>query len=348
MGRTTVVHVIGSKAVVAAGEADLRQRLTAVYPREGDAPPLAAAAAALLQRQKGEWPGLADGYTALEAVRSREVRGGSWAVQVQFNPRRSVSSGARLDPESIRSRPCFLCRGNLPAPQRAILYRETYLILCNPVPVFPGHLTVAHLCHLPQSLADHREMFLRLAADFGPGLVLLYNGPRCGASAPDHLHFQAVPAGLLPAERELRNAAGGAEVKRYGTAVIGVAGGIGRGAVVVEGTAAADTAAALGEVIAALGRTAAPDTEPMMNVLATHSGDGWRLMIFPRLKHRPDAYFREDEGKLCVSPGAVEMGGVFVTHREQDFQVLDAALIGEIYREVAFDDAAVKVLVASL
>ncbi|MHB8771146.1 MAG: GNAT family N-acetyltransferase [Syntrophales bacterium] len=347
MGRTTVVHVIGSKSVgEAVGEAGLR-RLAAVYPGEGNSPPLAESAAALLAEQKEQWPGLAAAYTALQNVRVREVRSGSWAVQVQFNPRRSVSSGARVDPESIRRRPCFLCRENLPGEQRAILYRETYLILCNPVPVFPGHLTVAHIRHLPQSLADHREVFLRLALDFGPQTVLLYNGPRCGASAPDHLHFQAVPAGL-PVERELRAAAGGAEEKRRGTAVIWAAEGIGRGAVVVEGKAAGDTAAALGEVIAALGRTAAPDAEPMMNVLATHSGEGWRLMIFPRLKHRPDAYFREGEGKLSVSPGAVEMGGVFVTHREEDFLALDAGLIEGILREVAFDDGAVKALVASL
>ena len=221
MGRTTVAHLIGCKAITEpVGDAALRRRLSAVYPGKGDSPPLFEVAAGFLDRQKEKWPGLAEGYAALEALRVREIRGGRWSVKVQFNPRRIVSSGARVDPESIRRRPCFLCREHLPPEQRAILYRETYLVLCNPVPIFPGHLTIAHCRHLPQSLPDNLEMFLRLAADFGPRMVVFYNGPRCGASAPDHLHFQAAPAGLMPVEKELREPGNRAEVKKRDTAVI--------------------------------------------------------------------------------------------------------------------------------
>ena len=116
----------------------------------------------------------------------------------------------------------------------------------------------------------------------------------------------------------------------------------------LEGARAAGVAAAFDEVMTALRRTVRSEDEPMMNVFCTHSSEGWRLMIFPRLKHRPNAYEGEGEGRLSVSPGAVEMGGVFVTHREEDFQALDPGLIGEIFREVAFDDAAIAALFAAL
>ena len=349
MGRTTVAHLIGCKAITGpAVDAMLRRRVSAVYPGKGDMPPLFEAAGGFLERQKEEWQGLAEGYAALEALRVREVHGGRWSVKVQFNPRRSVSGTARVDPESIGRRPCFLCREHLPPEQRAILYRDTFLILGNPVPIFPGHLTVAHCRHLPQSLPDHLEMFLRLAEDFGPRMIVFYNGPRCGASAPDHLHFQAAPAGLLPVEKELREPGIRAETKKRGGAVIWRATGIGRGVVVIEGGSAVDMAAAFGAVMGALRRMVSAEDEPMMNVFCTHSGECWRLMIFPRLKHRPAAYDREGEGRLSVSPGAVEMGGVFVTHREEDFRALDPGLIGEIFREVAFDDAAVETLFAAL
>jgi hypothetical protein len=192
-------------------------------------------------------------------------------------------------------------------------------------------------------------MFLQLAADFGPRMVVFYNGPRCGASAPDHLHFQAAPAGLMPVEKELREPAGNrVEIKKRGAAIIWRAEGIGRGVVVIDGECAADITAAFGEVLGTLRRFRPSDDEPMMNVFCAHTGEGWRLMIFPRRKHRSDSYFREGEGKLCVSPGAVEMGGVFVTHREEDFQALDSGIIGEIFREVAFDDAAIETLFAAL
>ncbi len=152
----------------------------------------------------------------------------------------------------------------------------------------------------------------------------------------------------MPVERELREPGIRAEVKKHGSADIWRAAGLGRGVIVIEGARAAGVAAAFDEVMRALRRTVRSEDEPMMNVFCTHSGEGWRLMIFPRLKHRPDAYEREGEGRLSVSPGAVEMGGVFVTHREEDFQALDPGLIGEIFREVAFDDAAIEALFAAL
>ena len=323
-------------------------RCCAVFDGRGDAPALVDLAEALLKRQKEDWRDLAAGYAALGAVRTREIRGEGWRVVVQFNPRRIVSSGARLDPEAVRQRPCFLCPDHLPPEQEAIAYRNDWLILCNPMPIFPGHLTIANRSHLPQSLPDHIGTFLRLAADFGPGTTLFYNGPRAGASAPDHLHFQAAPAGSTPVEMEIcapRKRAGTRH--RSGVTIFRTV-ELGRGALVVEGGEADAVATATREAIAALGRFTPSAGEPRLNLLGRRTGEGWRLILFPRRKHRPAAYFREGDEGLLVSPGAVDMGGVLITPREEDFWKLTPELVAEIYREVAFDDVTAEAVLDSL
>lgn len=349
MGNTTVPHRIGHKTIISSSQSGhWERRFFAVHTGEREAEPLADLTDRLLEQQKKMWPGLAEGYTALDAARVREIRGDGWTVKVQFNPRRIVSTGAKLDPESIRRRPCFLCPGHLPREQQAILYRDDYLVLCNPAPIFPGHLTIAHRRHLPQSLSGNLPAFLRLASDFGPGMIVFYNGPRSGASAPDHLHFQAARSGILPVEEEVLAPGNQAKVIQcHGTVIRGTR-GLGRGILVIEGNVASDVAAAFDEVVGALRRLHVSDDEPMLNLFCIPTGSGWRLILFPRLKLRPAAYFREGEERLLVSPGAVDMGGMLITPLEKDFLALDRDLIREIYREVAFDDAEVEALIGLL
>jgi len=306
-------------------------------------------AGTLLARQKKNWPALTAGYAALEAARLREIDGDGWCVKAQFNPRRIVSSGANLDPESIRRRPCFLCPENLPPEQESIRYREEYLILCNPAPIFPDHWTIANVRHLPQSLPDHLPVLLQLAADFGPQTTVFYNGPRCGASAPDHLHFQAAPAGRMPVEGEVIDPRKRTGARRLWGVEISRTAGLGRGILVIEGKEEGSVAAAAGEVIGALGRSTSSDGgEPLLNILCARTGEGWRLILFPRRKHRPDAYFRKGGKRRLISPGAVDMGGIIITPREEDFLALTPDLVQGIFREVAFDDAAVEGLLDAI
>jgi len=319
-------------------------RRYAVYPGEGASLSLPDLAAGFLADQKRSWPALAAGYAALASARMREIRDAGLAVTVQFNPQRIVSMSAPVDPESVRRRPCFLCLEHLPPEQEAILYRDQYLLLCNPAPIFPGHLTIAHLRHLPQSLPYRLGDLLRLAADFGPAMTVFYNGPRCGASAPDHLHFQAAPAGLLPLEEAVQDPRNRARVDRRGGVTLCRTAGLGRGALVVEGGDEGSVAAAVGEILRGLGRLQEYTGEPMLNVLGVHTGEFWRLVLFPRHKHRPDAYFREGEGRLLVSPGAVDLGGLLITSRAEDFRALNPELVRGIFREVAFGDAEVDAL----
>ena len=326
---------------------ELERRSYAIFDGRGGTP-LADLAVALLERQKKTWPGLVGGYEALGEARLREVRGDGWGVKIQFNPRRIVSSGAKVDPEAIRRRPCFLCFDHLPPEQQAILYRDDYLVLCNPMPIFPGHLTIAHRRHLPQSLPENLLTFLRLAVDFGPRMTLFYNGPRAGASAPDHLHFQAAPAGLMPVEKEILDPRKRTKARwRNGVEICRTA-GLARGILVIEGREERNVTAAVGEVIGTLGRRATSDGEPLLNILCTRTGEGWRLILFPRLKLRPAAYFLEGEERLLVSPGAVDMGGMVITPMEKDYLALDRERVLEIFREVAFDDAAVDALLDAI
>ena len=188
MGKTTVPNLIGFKMVKKhREETRLQRRCFAEFDGTGNGPPLADLAADLLEHQKKVWMQLSEGYEALALARVREIGGESpdegLRVRVQWNAQRIASSAAPVDPESIRKRPCFLCLKNLPAKQQGIRYRDDYLILCNPAPIFPSHFTVANLRHQPQTLAGHIDDFLRLSEDFGPATTLFYNGPRCGARA---------------------------------------------------------------------------------------------------------------------------------------------------------------------
>jgi len=310
---------------------------------------LAGLSAALLRKQRNNWPALADGYAALEKSLVKEIDGGNWRVNVQCNPRRIVSSGAKLDPEAIKKRPCFLCPRNLPAEQEAILYRKDYNLLCNPAPIFPGHLTIAARRHIPQELRKNVETLLLLADDFGPGTTVFYNGPKAGASAPDHMHFQAAPSGLMPIEEEAFRKWGAAEVKTINGVAITRTVGLARGVIVVEASQAEALVGVVDRILDIMGSAMADtDGEPPLNIFCSRVGESWKLLLCPRIKHRPDAFFCEGDKQIVVSPGAADMGGVVIAPRERDFHRLTAELIADIYREVAFDDVATEKILSKL
>jgi len=298
----------------------------------------------LFAEQKRNWPQLALGYEGLVATRLREIDCG-YRVFLQHNPQRAVNSGAALDSESIRRRPCFLCSAHQPDEQQGILYRNEYLILCNPAPVFPGHLTIVHINHQPQLLKDSIMTLLHLARDLAPGYCIFYNGPACGASAPDHLHFQAIPVNSLPVENlpDKYLAAAG----EYSAVKIFRGVNLERAIIIMESA----NPEALQRQLLILMKNAAYFTgavsEPKLNIIATHYKSISRLLIFFRSKHRPDAFFQENEERIFVSPGSIDMGGFIITPREIDFQRLTGDDIRSIYREVSItEDLLDKILEA--
>ncbi len=292
----------------------------------------------LLEAQREDWPQLADGVRALSSVRVRRLPLEGTSVLLQFNPVRIVSTSAKVDAGTIRQRRCFLCVPHLPEPQQGILVLDAFLVLCNPAPIFFGHFTISHIAHRPQQLAHNVGSMLDLARGLSPRFTVFYNGPQCGASAPDHLHFQACPTGGIPIEKEAAQSVFRREEgERHGVAVARLA-NVGRGTILLEGDERRSLAAAVERLMDAIGAVLRQEGEPKVNILCSYADRRWRLIVFPRRKHRPDAFFREGEEQVMISPAAVDIGGLVITPLERDYDRTDAALVRSIFREVSVDD----------
>lgn len=301
-------------------------------------PPLQTVVGTLLNDQKSCWPDLQQGYKNLHAVRTRRLECGRFSLCLQFNPARIISTAAPSDPAAIRDRRCFLCARNLPREQKAIIYRRRYAILCNPYPIFPGHLTIAHLHHRPQAIEPEFPYLFKLAEDLGPDYLVFYNGPQCGASAPDHMHFQASPKGVMPIEDDLQNADRRFTRKRVDDINLTRFRDLGREIFMLEGRSQAAMEEVMTRFCDLMRQMSRSQTEPMMNLFCTHLGSSWQLVVFLRSKHRPEAYFLEGAGRIMISPGLVDMGGLIVTPREEDFHSMDAESAQDILREVSLEE----------
>ena len=316
-------------------------------PRPG-ADSLVAMSVALLEEQKKTWPQLSRGYEGLNSVRVRDLLCHGFSVRLQYNAARIVSSGAKVDAQSIKERKCFLCVENLPSEQKGILYREKFLVLCNPAPIFPRHYTISSVTHIPQELGSSIGAFLLLAKDLSPSFTVFYNGPKCGASAPDHLHFQASPAGTIPVEIDARADDRRILLKKGSSVSYWRLKDYGREVLVVESSDAKDLEADLIRVMKTFGIVLGTTDEPMVNVLCSYEDTIWRVIIFPRSKHRPDVYFLEGEARILVSPASVDIGGLVVTPVEKDFLRIDAAMIEDIFQEVTIGHDTMEKITALL
>ena len=270
----------------------------------------------------------------MESVRVREIVCSRYNVFVQFNPNRIRSTGADLDAKTIQERKCFLCLDNLPEQQKGILYYDEFLLLCNPVPIFARHLTFSSIHHIPQELESSLSVLLNLSRDLSPDFTVFYNGPKSGASAPDHLHFQMNPRRALPIECDAvdmrrrkrlyyKDHVAGCVLKNYG-----------RTALVVESTNELRLLEFVKNILEAWKKVLGSPEEPKMNVLCSYQEELWRLIILPRRKHRPDRYFLEGDDRVLISPAAVDIGGLVVTPLEKDFLRADAKLIESMFAEV--------------
>jgi hypothetical protein len=311
-------------------------RIFAVYEGFSDGPSLPLLGRGLFDQQKASWPALAKAYAGLQGARRREVFQDGIPLVIQFNPGRIGSVEANIEKAALAGRPCFLCLDHLPPEQKAILYDDAFIILCNPFPIFAPHFTLAHCRHQPQSLDENIVPFLVLAREFSPDFSLFYNGPRCGASAPDHLHFQGYPTGALPVESVAIQQEGHLVVEIHSVMVRSLC-LPGRHLLLLEGENLGALEKILGETLAVMRRLSGGQEEAMVNVVVSFSGRQWRIFIFPRRKHRPSAFFREGERRRAITPGAVEMGGVVITTNARDFTVLDQGQLLEIFAEVSVD-----------
>jgi Domain of unknown function (DUF4922) len=316
----------------------LPQKLFATV--NADSPPGTAAnlSISLLDKQMNTWSQLADGYRALGSVELREVKCNGFSIMLQYNPGRIVSTGARVDDKSIRERKCFLCPEYLPEAQKAIEYRKDFLILCNPKPIFKTHFTVSSADHAPQALEPHVETLLLLAEDFGPEFAVFYNGPECGASAPDHMHFQITTSGSIPVERDVMDESRRIRRKSVESASYFSMCNYGRRVLVVESPTKDGMAVSIAKLLDAMKRVLPTSREPKINLLSTNQRGLWKSIVFPRRKHRPDIYFREGQERVVVSPALVDMGGLVIAPIRRDFERIDAKMLEGILDEVSISD----------
>ena len=283
-------------------------------------------------RQLELWEDARQHFRDLRNVKTRELTCGETTLKLQFNPARMVSTGASIDTKSIAKRPCFLCEQNRPKEQMQKQIDKNFTLLVNPFPIMPQHFTIALRAHRPQSIGiNYGEMYRLLNAY--PALTVFYNGPKCGASAPDHMHFQAICSGVLPLQTDWARLSRDMEVliKKDDKGEIAAV----PAAIPLFVIRCTDTTA--GEQLFRTLHSVLPmhggDTEPMMNIVAWRDADNYVTVVIPRAKHRPDCYFAEGDAKRLVSPGAIDMSGFIVTPRQDDFENITADEALDILKE---------------
>jgi ribosomal protein S18 acetylase RimI-like enzyme len=340
MGNTTVRHLIGYKKL--GRSIVLDQKTYTTFDGGESLKSLPGLCLKLLSEQKRTWLDLQEAYKSFKGARERDVLCRKFYVRLQYNPGRIKSSTAEVSKINAKDRQCFLCLDHLPEGQRGILYRSEYLILGNPAPVFSSHFTVSHIDHRLQAIDEHIGTFLQLIADFGSGWTVLYNGPKCGASAPDHLHFQVGPSGQMPIEREIREEKRLALITQIDGVLLYRVRDLGREAIILQGDDPTGIERALRSYLDALEKVLLVTEEPMMNIAGFYGEAKWHLVIFPRRKHRPDVFFIDGDARMVVSPGVIDMGGLLITPVEKDFERLDAAAVESIYEEVSLEGETVE------
>lgn len=286
--------------------------------------------AEFFETQLAAWPMAAANFEALGGVKVKELDVNGMPFKVQFNPARMASSGAKVDAASLKARPCFLCEKNRPEVQIGIEWNDRYTILVNPFPIFHRHLTIPDTSHTDQLIAGRIADMMGLAAELN-GYTVFYNGPRCGASAPDHMHFQAGNSDFLTIAPAIENA----ELKTIaadGDATLSLVDTLPVKVFVID---AADHSAGerlFGRLLEAM-PVPEGEREPMLNLLCYSTPAGERLVVIPRKRHRPACY-GTDNGCMLISPASVDVGGVFITPRPEDFERMDQAAIASILDEV--------------
>lgn len=311
----------------------------------GSAEPLRQRIDTLFEQQRETWPLLRDGEAALGGLQKKTLTSGSESVVVQVNPARRRSTQAKTDAKSVAARACFLCPENMPAEERGIAF-EDLVVMPNPFPVLPLHTTIAGREHLPQRIGGRVEMMLRLAEAIGPDLTVFYNGPRCGASAPDHFHFQAASADAIPILAQLP--------RRDGEHSIVAHSSFGRHMLVFGGAGLADVGADIERAIGTLRQidsaNAEPVDEPMLNLIAHFQEGRFAAVLFPRAAHRPACFFKTGGEQLTISPAVLEMCGILVTTEPDHFARVNAEVAHGIFEEVSisrrqFEELANKVAI---
>jgi len=299
----------------------------------------------LFHSQLQEWPLAKANFEALQGVESKEFDFGGFTVRVQFNPARIQSSAAKVDAKSIQERKCFLCPNNLPAEQKGISYKNEYQILVNPYPIFPEHFTIPTYQHVDQLILKRYGDMLDLAKDMDR-YTIFYNGPKCGASAPDHAHFQAGIKGFMPIEKEINNIDKEPVISSNSLNVFALRNYF-RNSFLIESDDKVEAVRFFHKLYSLL-ELKDDDKEPMMNILTWYNNNKWYSIVFPREKHRPGCFYAEGDDNILISPASVDLGGVFITPLEKDFRKITGRDIEAILKEISISDAKMQAIIDKL
>lgn len=296
----------------------------------------------LLKNQIKSWPLARKNYKKLHHIRVHSLDMGGFIIRVQFTPSRILSSSAKIDFRSLSERPCFLCKKNLEKEQISMPFENHFHVLCNPYPIFPEHFTVPLLKHSPQEILSTFEDFLKLCK-YMDKHTIFYNGPKSGASAPDHLHFQAVTRNIMPMDMEIddRVSSSGEIIMSSKDGTLYSVTHYLRNGFVIK-TSAQDSAVRLFKAVYNALPLKPDEDEPRMNLFGSYLNGEWTLIIIPRREHRPKQFYAEGYDKILVSPGAADMGGLFVIAREEDFEKINVRLLRDIFKQVCFSDPEIE------
>ena len=296
-------------------------------------------------RQLEVWTDARHRFRDLKHVETRQF---SDQLKLQWNPARIVSTGARIDKKTLGERPCFLCDKNRPKEQMSKQIDEKFHLLVNPFPILPVHFTIPARKHQPQLIyKNYGEMhrFISLHSD----LMVFYNGPKCGASAPDHLHFQAGTNGILPLQTNWQRLSRNLIdiISLNDEEKISVVRDFIVPAFVIISKSAESDEALFRRLYKAMPQRG-DETEPMMNIISWRKGEEFISVVIPREKHRPEAYFAEGDAQFVVSPGALDMSGLIITPREEDFRKLTEEKALSLLQECGVSEEKMNAIIAKL
>lgn len=296
-------------------------------------------------RQLEVWTDARHRFRDLKHVETRQF---SDQLKLQWNPARIVSTGAKIDKKTLGERPCFLCDKNRPKEQMSKQIDEKFHLLVNPFPILPVHFTIPARKHQPQLIyKNYGEMhrFISLHSD----LMVFYNGPKCGASAPDHLHFQAGTNGILPLQTNWQRLSRNLTdiISLNDEEKISVVRDFIVPAFVIISKSAENDEALFRRLYKAMPQRG-DETEPMMNIISWRKGEEFISVVIPREKHRPEAYFAEGDAQFVVSPGALDMSGLIITPREEDFRKLTEEKALSLLQECGVSEEKMNAIIAKL
>ena len=297
-------------------------------------------------RQLEKWDEVRHRYHDLRSVQTRELTVGTSSIHVQWNPARMVSTGAKIDPKSIQERPCFLCEQNRPKEQVKKIIDGQYELLVNPYPILPQHFTIPSVKHQPQRIINCYSEIHKLLEEY-PEMMVFYNGPQCGASAPDHAHFQAGTCGVLPLQmawqRLSRNLS--LVISLNENEDISIIDDYPCTAFVIRSRSVYGDEQLFRRLYEAL---PAVEPEPMLNIVSWRRDDDFLSVVFPRTKHRPDCYFKEGSEQFIISPGALDMSGLIITPRQEDYERLTPEIALSILDEITLKGGALQQVIDHL